>query len=63
MATAVTVLLNVFFKKRFEKIRDMNLSKCHFIPSGLTKDADRLVERHDMNLEDFRRYEEVKNWI
>ncbi len=36
-----------------EKIRDLLLLKSHFIPSGLTEDADKLVEHYDLYLEKF----------
>ncbi|WP_163382060.1 hypothetical protein [Cyclobacterium sp. SYSU L10401] len=44
-----------------EKIRDMLLLKSHFIPSGLTEDADKLVEHYDRYLEKFEEKRKREN--
>lgn len=48
-------------KESNEKIRDLLLSKSHFIPAGLTEDADKLVEHYDRYLEKFEEKRRSEN--
>ena len=48
-------------KESNEKIRDLLLSKSHFIPSGLMEDADQLVEHYDRYLEKFEEKRKREN--